>query len=107
MMAIVSKMWLEEIHKVCVEQKDGVEEADLNVQKDVLKNLRDWKPDDCMIDGYEYDSFIRYETLIPSIREYVQSNTAQCQECTHAYKKTEMVNDHTCEDCAKEVATAK
>lgn len=103
MMVITSKMYLEEIHKECLKQKDKVDEVDLAIQKKVLENLSDWEPDDCMIDGYHYSAFLPYEHLIPSLHDYVRENTTKCEECTHVYKKPEMVNEKICKYCYNNV----
>lgn len=101
MMIVVSKMFLEEVHKACIARKNGVDKVDFEIQKQTLENLSDWRPDDCMIEMGEYDAFRKYEGLIPMIREIVKSKTAVCDECGYVYKKDEMIikEKSICKEC--------
>lgn len=105
MMVITSKLYLTVIHEATknIEQSklSDMDKIHLNMQERVLKDLEDWEPDDCMIDGYDHSAFSPYKDLVPSVAEVTKDKFIQCTDCTHVYPKESVVfeGEYLCGDC--------
>lgn len=106
MHVITGKLYLHEIHKATIQANAGnPETVDIAIQKRVLEDLKDWKPDDCMIDGYDYSVFEPYKDLVKSKEDEIWGKIDECNDCGYTYQKAEMKqmdNGYICEDCIKE-----
>lgn len=88
MMVITSKTYLKAIHEAS--KKAQADKSDIAMQERVLKDLEDWAPDDCMIDGYDYSAFTPYLDLVASKVEAIKKQILTCDNCGYTYLKEEM-----------------